>query len=97
MNDSRKKTKLTYADSGVDIKAGEAAVQRIKKLAASTFNDQVLSDIGAAASGHSHAITDLSDVAAKSGTGTTVLFQASPTISARTWIPSAGAASTCWP
>ncbi|MDH3889722.1 MAG: phosphoribosylformylglycinamidine cyclo-ligase [candidate division Zixibacteria bacterium] len=47
MNDSSKKTKLTYADSGVDISAGDAAVQRIKKLAASTFNDQVLSDIGA--------------------------------------------------
>lgn len=47
MNDLSKRTKLTYADSGVDIEAGEAVVQRIKKLAASTFNDQVLSDIGA--------------------------------------------------
>jgi len=46
MNDSRKKSKLTYADSGVDIDAGDAAVERIKKLARATFNDQVLSDIG---------------------------------------------------
>ncbi|MEW5995126.1 MAG: phosphoribosylformylglycinamidine cyclo-ligase, partial [Candidatus Zixiibacteriota bacterium] len=38
---------LTYADAGVDIKAGDEAVERIKKLAAETFNAQVLTGIGA--------------------------------------------------
>lgn len=37
---------LTYADAGVDINAGNEAVSRIKGLAARTFNNQVLSDIG---------------------------------------------------
>ncbi len=46
MSDTSKKSKLTYADSGVDIDAGEEAVRRIRKLAALTFNEQVLSDIG---------------------------------------------------
>lgn len=42
-----KKTKgLTYAEAGVDIAAGDEVVRRIKNLAKSTFNDQVLSDIG---------------------------------------------------
>jgi len=41
-----KKPKLTYAEAGVDIKAGEEAVQRIKSLARKTFNKQVLSEIG---------------------------------------------------
>lgn len=39
--------KMTYAQSGVDIKAGEDAVEHIKKLAADTFNRQVLQGIGA--------------------------------------------------
>lgn len=39
-------SKLTYADSGVDVKAGEDAVNRIKELASSTFNDQVLTGLG---------------------------------------------------
>jgi len=38
---------MTYAKSGVDVKAGEAAVERIKKLAAETFNDNVLPGLGA--------------------------------------------------
>ncbi len=38
---------LTYAEAGVDIKAGDDAVERIKKLAASTFTPQVLRGIGA--------------------------------------------------
>ncbi|HWR83417.1 MAG TPA: phosphoribosylformylglycinamidine cyclo-ligase [Candidatus Deferrimicrobium sp.] len=38
---------ITYADAGVDIKAGEEAVERIKALARQTFNKQVLTDIGA--------------------------------------------------
>ena len=41
------KPKMTYAESGVDVKAGEAAVERIKKLAAETFNDNVLHGLGA--------------------------------------------------
>ncbi|MEA2030954.1 MAG: phosphoribosylformylglycinamidine cyclo-ligase [candidate division Zixibacteria bacterium] len=47
MNKSNPKQGLTYAESGVNIAAGDDAVQRIKKLARSTFNPQVLSDIGA--------------------------------------------------
>jgi len=41
------KETITYADSGVDIKAGDKAVERIKELARQTFNKQVLTDIGA--------------------------------------------------
>lgn len=41
------KPPLTYADSGVDIRASEEAVKRIKELARQTFNSQVLTDIGA--------------------------------------------------
>jgi phosphoribosylformylglycinamidine cyclo-ligase len=40
------KKKLTYADSGVDIDAGDAAVERIKTLARDTFNSKVLTGIG---------------------------------------------------
>lgn len=47
MNNSDKKQGLTYADSGVDIAAGDEVVERIKKYARATFNSQVLSDIGA--------------------------------------------------
>lgn len=36
----------TYKKAGVDISAGDKAVQKIKKLAKSTFNKNVLSDIG---------------------------------------------------
>ncbi len=38
--------KMTYAQAGVDVKAGEAAVERIKKLAKATFGPNVLSEIG---------------------------------------------------
>jgi len=47
MADNTKKTHLTYADTGVDIDAGDEAVERIKKLAKKTFNSQVLTGIGA--------------------------------------------------
>ncbi len=47
MDDKTRKRGLTYADSGVDIDAGEAAVEQIKKLAAGTFNANVLRGIGA--------------------------------------------------
>lgn len=36
----------TYKSSGVDIEAGEKTVQKIKSYAKSTFNKQVLTDIG---------------------------------------------------
>ncbi len=36
----------TYKSAGVDIEAGDRTVQKIKKLAKSTFNKNVLSDIG---------------------------------------------------
>ncbi len=41
------KMKVTYADSGVDIAAGENAVERIKKLASATYDKKVLQGIGA--------------------------------------------------
>ncbi|MBU8932941.1 MAG: phosphoribosylformylglycinamidine cyclo-ligase [candidate division Zixibacteria bacterium] len=47
MNKSENKQGLTYAESGVNIAAGDEAVERIKTLARATFNPQVLSDIGA--------------------------------------------------
>ena len=37
---------ITYKSSGVDIEAGDDTVRRIKRLAKSTFNSNVLSDIG---------------------------------------------------
>ncbi|MCJ7507290.1 MAG: phosphoribosylformylglycinamidine cyclo-ligase, partial [candidate division Zixibacteria bacterium] len=40
------KRKLTYKASGVDIRAGDLAVKKIKKLARSTFTAGVLTDIG---------------------------------------------------
>lgn len=46
MSQNSQKQKITYADSGVDVKAGEDAVNRIKELAASTFNSQVLTGLG---------------------------------------------------
>lgn len=46
MDDKKNRTPLTYADSGVDIDAGEQAVNRIKKLVSSTFNSQVLTGLG---------------------------------------------------
>lgn len=41
------KSKVTYAESGVNIAAGDSAVERIKKLAAITYDKQVLQGIGA--------------------------------------------------
>lgn len=46
MADNIKKNKITYAESGVDVKAGEDAVNRIKEMAAGTFNPQVLTGLG---------------------------------------------------
>jgi len=40
------KKKLDYAAAGVDIDAGDRAVERIKSLAKATFSDAVLSEIG---------------------------------------------------
>ncbi len=37
---------MTYKDAGVDIDAGDASVKAISKLAKSTFNENVLRDIG---------------------------------------------------
>ena len=47
MPDEKQKKGITYADSGVDVKAGEEAVDRIKQLAAATFDSQVLTGLGA--------------------------------------------------
>ncbi len=40
-------TKITYSDTGVDIAAGDEAVERIKKLASATYDKRVLQGIGA--------------------------------------------------
>ena len=40
------KSELTYKDAGVDIDAGEQGVKAIARLAKSTFNENVLKDIG---------------------------------------------------
>ncbi|MFH1687684.1 MAG: phosphoribosylformylglycinamidine cyclo-ligase, partial [bacterium] len=47
MADKSNKQTLTYADAGVDIDAGDEAVRKIKKLAKATFNEKVLTEIGA--------------------------------------------------
>ena len=39
------KKKIDYASAGVNLKAADQAVAKIKKLANSTFNTNVLSDI----------------------------------------------------
>lgn len=46
MSNNKSEKKLSYAEAGVDIAAGEEAVQRIKLLARKTFNENVLSEIG---------------------------------------------------
>ena len=40
------KTGLTYADAGVDIKAGDEAVRLMRQAVQSTFRPEVLTDIG---------------------------------------------------
>ncbi len=45
-NDERRGQGLTYRDAGVDIDKANEAKQRIKELARSTFNRNVLSEIG---------------------------------------------------
>jgi phosphoribosylformylglycinamidine cyclo-ligase len=44
--DAAEGDKLTYADAGVDIRAGEEAVERIKRHVRSTFRAEVIGDIG---------------------------------------------------
>ena len=63
----------TYKDSGVDIEAGDETVRRIKPLVKSTFNENVLADIGlfggfydAKFSGYEHPVL----VASTDGVGT---------------------------
>lgn len=46
MLDKSKKTDLTYAKAGVDVRANDEAVARIKTLARQTFGPNVLSEIG---------------------------------------------------
>ena len=46
MKKNAPKKKLNYAEAGVDIAAGDDAVNRIKLLARKTFNENVLSEIG---------------------------------------------------
>ncbi len=45
-NKEKDNKKITYADAGVDVTRGYAAVDKIKAHAASTFNDKVLQGLG---------------------------------------------------
>jgi len=47
MSPTSPKQKITYANSGVDISAGDRAVERIKELAAATYDKRVLQGVGA--------------------------------------------------
>ena len=46
MREANRKRKLTYREAGVDIAAGEEAVERIKSKVRSTFRPEVIGDIG---------------------------------------------------
>lgn len=46
MSDQDANKKLTYAEAGVDVRANDEAVARIKQLARTTFGPNVLSEIG---------------------------------------------------
>lgn len=75
MDDKTKKRGLTYADSGVDIDAGDDAVERIKKLAAGTFNSNVLRGIGAFGGFYRADFDDLKEpvlISSSDGVGTKV-------------------------
>lgn len=63
-----KKEKLTYRNSGVDIDAGEKAVDLIKEMARSTFNSRVISDIGGFGGLYSIAGMGMNDPVLVSGT-----------------------------
>lgn len=75
MDDKTKKRGLTYADSGVDIDAGDAAVERIKKLAVDTFNSNVLRGIGAFGGFYQTDFADMQEpvlISSSDGVGTKV-------------------------
>ena len=64
---------MTYKDAGVDIDAGESAVQRIKENVKTTYNENVLSDVGAFGGFFSFPKDDYSEpvlVASTDGVGT---------------------------
>lgn len=63
-----KQEKLTYRNAGVDIDAGEKAVDLIKEMARSTFNSRVISDIGGFGGLYSIAGMGMSDPVLVSGT-----------------------------
>jgi len=64
---------MTYKQAGVDVEAGYRAVDLIKKLAAKTFNAQVISDIGGFGGMYALDLSDVSKpvlVAGTDGVGT---------------------------
>lgn len=65
---NKKTEKLTYRSSGVDIDAGEKAVDLIKGMARSTFNERVISDIGGFSGLYSIAGMGMKDPVLVSGT-----------------------------
>jgi phosphoribosylformylglycinamidine cyclo-ligase len=73
MSDSEKPDGLSYKKAGVDIEAGNRAVERIKGLAARTFNEAVLTDIGSFGGmfrAHFPALNDPVLVSSADGVGT---------------------------
>ncbi len=64
---------LTYAAAGVDINAAESATKRIRQLAHRTFNDRVLTGIGAFGAAYSLADSQVRDpvlISSADGVGT---------------------------
>ncbi len=59
---------LSYKDSGVDIDAGESFVKKIAPIAASTFSDRVITDIGGFGALYSGAFPGYEDPVLVSGT-----------------------------
>ena len=73
MSDPAPRRPLTYADAGVDIAAGEQAVERIKAHVRSTFRPEVVGDIGGFGGLFSYQPRDLRDpilVSSTDGVGT---------------------------
>jgi phosphoribosylformylglycinamidine cyclo-ligase len=73
MPESDKKAKLTYAQAGVDVRANDEAVARIKSLAQKTFGPQVLSEIGSFGGFYRASFPDLTNpvlVSSTDGVGT---------------------------
>ncbi len=59
---------ISYRDSGVDVKGGDAFVKRISPMVKSTFTDRVITDIGGFGALYSAAFPDMKEPVLVSGT-----------------------------